>query len=219
MSTLNDWPDEIHLIGAGGISNHVLLILNELGARTVHVWDDDVVAGHNRPNQFMFTKKDIGQPKVDAMVRFAERQDWDTVVVPHQERVHVKVDILCGIVISGVDSIESRRDIWQAVQKTKVYIPLYLDGRITDEFSHIFDVDPCDSVRVERYEKSLVSAPKSNAARNCTTRENPHSAFDIAKSVSTHLTLFLRGQTAKEAVYRNLLQEARSVQSPLVVPQ
>ena len=204
--TVAQWPDEIHLIGAGGIGSHVLLALIELGATEVHVWDDDIVEAHNRPNQFVYTATDIGRLKVEGMVRFVERQAFAMRVIPHQERVTESTE-LSGIIVSGVDSMMSRKSIWQAVLASAGYIHTYVDGRIGDELVHMLTVDPCEPVMVERYEKTLLDEGDI-PDRGCTTRENPHSALAVASMVSINLTLRLAGEPVKDAVYRNLRQEA-----------
>jgi len=206
MVTLREWPDEIHLIGAGGIGTHVLLALIELGAKTIHVWDDDLVERHNRPSQFVYTPDDVGSPKVQGMQRFVERQGYSTTVIPHQVRVDATTS-LNGIVVSGVDSMASRKEIWKAILGSRGFVPVYIDGRIEDEHVHLMNVDPLDPIQVKQYEKTLFD-DGSASALSCTTNENPHSPLRVAEKVSMNLTLFLRGEPVKLAVYSNLRLEA-----------
>jgi len=213
MATLHEWSDDVHLIGLGGIGTHVLLALIELGVREVHVWDDDIVSAHNRPSQFIYTKDDVGSPKVDGVVVFVQRQGYDIVIIPHYERV-TAATVLSGIVISGVDTMASRMQIWQAVRQCGPMTPVYIDGRIADENVHMLTLDPCNPAEVERYEKALI--PDSGTRDlSCTTRQNPHSALAVASMVSINLTLLLAGQGVKDTVFRNLRLEARSTQQRL----
>ncbi len=215
MATLFEWPDEIHLIGVGGIGTHVLLALIELGAQEVHIWDDDIVSAHNRPTQFIYTKDDIGKLKVNGAVAFVERQGYDTVVIPHAERITALTD-LSGIVISGVDTMASREQIWEALKVSGPMTPIYIDGRIGDERVHVLTLDPCNPIQAERYERSLIpDSPTTD--RSCTTRANPHSAIAVASMVSMNLSLLLAGEPVKDAVYRDLRLEAISTQRPLSV--
>jgi len=217
LSTLAAWPDEIHLIGVGGIGTHVLQILSELGAKTVHIWDDDQVEAHNLKTQPLYRKIDIGTYKVDAAVRYAERQDWDMEVIPHREFVDVKTSELFGIVISAVHDTPGRREIWQAVQKNRAFIPVYMDGRIINEFAQLLTVDPCDPTQTDPYLSSLIDIPQGVIDRTCTTRENPHSAYRVASMVSMNLTLFLQDQPVKVSMFENLRREAISDQHQLAV--
>jgi len=207
MATLHEWADDIHLIGVGGIGSHVLLALIELGASEIHVWDDDTVSAHNRPNQFIYDKGDIGHRKVEGAYRFVQRQDYDTRIIPHFERVTAATE-LSGIVISGVDTMASRMQIWLAVKESGPMIPIYIDGRIGDENVHMLTLDPCNPVEVERYETSLVSDSEIRDM-SCTTRLNPHSALAVASMVSMNLTLRLAEEEVRDTVFRNLRLEAR----------
>jgi molybdopterin/thiamine biosynthesis adenylyltransferase len=211
MATLDNWPDDIHLIGAGGIGSHVLLALIELGARTIHVWDDDTVAAHNRPNQIIYSKSDVGKPKVDGMVRFVESQGYDTTIIPHLERVTSDTP-LTGIVISGVDDMANRKDVWKAV----VFNPLvsfYIDGRIGDDVGWVFALDPSDPKDTVRYETTLFDDDEVEDL-SCTTRLNPHSALFVAQRVSISLVLFRENKPVKIACYSDLRREATSVPAP-----
>lgn len=208
---LSDWPDAIHLIGAGGIGTHAMLALIELGAEEVHVWDDDIVVPHNRPTQFMYSKSDIGQPKVLGIKRFVESQDFDVTIIPHERRVDAQAK-LTGIVISGVDDLLERRAIWQAVRGTSL-IPFYFDGRIRDAHVQAFTIKPTDPIEVKRYEKWL-RLDEQATDQSCTTRQNPHSALRVAQVLSINLTSFLRGEPVKDIHRVDLRQEAKDGPAP-----
>ena len=207
MATLRDWPEAVHLIGVGGIGTHVLLALIELGAREVHVWDDDIVSPHNRPNQFIYNKDDIGRPKVNGARRFVRSQQYDTIVIRHNRRV-TKDTRLSGIVISGVDSMASRTEIWEAVCNSGGLVSTYIDGRIGDDHVWVFTTDPYDHDKAERYQSTLYSDEEA-ADLSCTTRQNPHSALTVASIVSINLSLLLAEEPVNEADYRILTQEAQ----------
>ena len=183
------------------------------------MWDPDIVEAHNRPNQFMYTPADVGDLKVAGMKRFVERQGFETEILTQPYAVTPDETRLTGIVISGVDSMNSRHAIWQAIRTEDYLIDTYIDARIGDEFVHVMTVDPNNPRHVELYERTLFTEDEVPDL-GCTTRENAHSAFAAAQIVSINLTLLLAGEPVKEAVYRNLRQEARkSVQRPLSTSQ
>lgn len=219
MTSFENWYEEIHLIGVGGIGNHVLLALIELGAREIHVWDDDTVAAHNRPNQFMFTLDDIGKPKVEGVQRYVERQGYGTSILAHDLPVVPTTYELSGLVISGVDSMASRFAIWHALREHDYLTDIYIDARIGDEFVHVMTIDPNSPSAVELYEKTLLTREIPDLS--CTTRENAYSAFAAAQIVSTNLSLLLAGEPVEEAVYRNLRLESKkkSTRRPSVAPE
>ena len=57
----------VHIIGAGAIGSCAALALAKIGFKDFTVYDFDSVELHNLPNQ-MYRAKDIGKPKVEALV-------------------------------------------------------------------------------------------------------------------------------------------------------
>ncbi len=51
-------------LGAGGLGTNVALQLCRLGVRKIYLIDKDVVDVHNLNRQILFSKEDIGHPKV-----------------------------------------------------------------------------------------------------------------------------------------------------------
>lgn len=181
------WP--VHVIGLGGIGGAVLFPLLKLGVHEVHVWDTDVVEPHNIPAQLVYRPSDIGVSKAKAVQAFAERQEADCEIVIHEERVDSDTK-LNGIVISGVDSMASRSDIWQAVQYN-VEVPLYMDGRIGGEQLQLLTLNPSDFDSVQGYEEWLF--PDSEAAElPCAARTVIHPPTVLAGLMIAQLTRFMR---------------------------
>lgn len=200
MATLEEWYDDIHLIGVGGIGTHVLLTLIEMGAREVHIWDDDIVSSHNLPSQIIYAKDDIGRDKVVAARDFVERQGYDTRIIPHAERVVPDTE-LSGLVISGVDSMASRSDIWQAIDASEGLVSLYIDARIGGHFVHLFAFDPSDPTYSVPYAEKALLPDGAVADLSCITRENPHTAQTVSASVGVILHLFVQGEPFEASNY------------------
>jgi hypothetical protein len=139
------------------------------------------------------------------MIRYVASQDHDIRIIPHYEFVTEQTEF-SGIVISGVDTPESRRTIWRAIQSSDVFVSLYMDGRLGGDEIYLLSIDPTNPDQIERYDKTLVL--KGAVDQSCATRENPHSAFGIAQMVSMNLTLFFEGKPFRDAVRRNLRVDA-----------
>ena len=107
---LQDYP--VHIIGCGAIGSHVAEILARLGVENIHLYDDDRVASHNIANQ-MFTYKDIGKAKVQAVAEMIDAINPNCAVVMHDERVQPNTRFK-GYVIFCVDSIVPRQFILEA---------------------------------------------------------------------------------------------------------
>ena len=193
------WP--VHIIGLGGIGSAVLFPLLKLGVHTLHVWDSDDVEPHNIPAQLIYRPSDIGVSKSKATQAFVERQEAECVVIPHDEYVTADTP-LEGVVISGVDSMSSRSDIWQAVQ-WNTNVPLYMDGRIGGEQLQLLTLNPSDIDEIEAYEQWLF--PDSESAElPCAARTVIHPPTVLAGLMVAQLTLFMREEKPKANIIAHL---------------
>ncbi len=155
------------LIGAGGIISNVLAMFAKLSPLKLTIWDDDTVAPVNLVMQ-QFHAKDIDEYKVEALKREATRINPKLSVKTYRRRFRAK-DSLDGLVVSGVDCMESRQLIFDAVLRQKSQVKLYLDGRLSrthHEYFDLFAIDPNDEWEVEAYrgwldKGSLTQEPRS----------------------------------------------------------
>src|SRR5439155_1114540 len=65
-------------------------------------------------------------------------------------------DKLSGIVVGAVDSMDSRRLIWETVKKNAANVPLYIDGRIGGEVIRVLSVRPRNGRDGKLYERTIV---------------------------------------------------------------
>jgi len=143
----------ITIIGVGGIGSLTAWILAKMGCGEITLYDPDVVEGHNLPNQF-YRLGDVDKLKVMAVkeniLQFAETK-LRTIPELFKDQESLK-----GIVISGVDSMKARQDIWKKI-RYNLNIPLYLDARMGGETVQVFTVRPSQLEDVESYENNLFS--------------------------------------------------------------
>jgi len=148
----------ITIIGVGGIGSLTAWILAKMGCREITLYDPDVVEEHNLPNQF-YRLRDVNKLKVRAVkeniLQFAQTE---VKIIP--ELFKGQRD-LKGIVISGVDSMKIRQDIWKKI-RYNLNIPLYLDGRMGGEIVQVFTIRPSQLEDIESYENNLFSDEKSS---------------------------------------------------------
>jgi len=177
------WCYTVSLIGAGGINSTVGPLLAKMGINQIHAWDDDSLNEHNLPTEIGYSAKDVGKLKVVAMANSIQyyigdliaNREGNTVTYsrntigeyPFNYVAHamkVKSDtLLSGVVISGVDSMKSRTEIWQAVQANCVNIPLYIDARSGGEETTIFAFSPADYQAAGDYETWLFDDSEAKA--------------------------------------------------------
>jgi molybdopterin/thiamine biosynthesis adenylyltransferase len=181
------WP--VNFIGLGGIGSQMVLQIAKLGVTSINLYDDDDVELHNLPYQ-MYRPCDIGKPKAQAMADILRSFGYTNVNV-NVGRVDSTTG-LEGIVIAGVDSMESRRAIWDAVQFNPQVI-LFMDGRLGGEHVQLYTLNPCDPEAVDRYEATFFDDADA-APLPCAARAVIHPAMNVATMVVSQITNFTRGR-------------------------
>ncbi|MEM4720898.1 MAG: ThiF family adenylyltransferase [Candidatus Methanomethylicaceae archaeon] len=181
----------ITVIGCGGIGSPTTLALAKLGCEDITVIDPDIVELHNVPNQ-IFGVEDIGRLKVESLHELVRRLAGTTIktLVATVGETPMK---LRGIVISGVDSMASRKSIWDLV-KFNVQVPLYIDARMGGEVCRIFTLNPARISQVEKYEKTLYTDEEA-APEKCTARAVIYNVFSIAGLIGNLVKKFAMGES------------------------
>jgi|APSaa5957512622_1039677.scaffolds.fasta_scaffold39811_2 hypothetical protein len=102
-----------------------------MGCSDINVWDHDIVEEHNQPNQ-LYGAEYIGQAKAVALGIEVNRL---TGILPGQMRLRYKDQLLGDspkrVVISCVDNMEARQEIWDQVkgQSSQRNPTLFIDPR------------------------------------------------------------------------------------------
>ena len=221
------WGPAVHLVGAGGINNALGPLLAKMGIREIHVWDNDILEARNCPTEVAYSKRMVGRPKVDAMVSAIKYLVGDATynldgnphltLHPNHPVCHdlgywriythfCRVDEhtpLSGVVISGVDSMASRKVIWQAVKNSRVDIPLYIDGRSAGEMTAIFAFSPFDLENAEIYESDWLFDDKEATPLRCGARNIGYIADYMASEIGYIITRYHRQLPIEFYTYRD----------------
>jgi adenylyltransferase/sulfurtransferase len=164
----------VTVVGVGGIGSPVVLALAKMGVPKISVYDDDVVEDHNLPNQ-IYRIQDLGRPKVEAIKSICSEFS-DTEIVANACKfsgANIK-----GILLSGVDTMLSRKNIWDRV-RLNPDIMWYIDGRMGFEVCRIYTVRPCDRDDIRFYEKTLYSDSDAQELP-CTARAIIYNVFVVS---------------------------------------
>jgi len=163
----------ITVIGVGGIGSRISETLAQIGF-DLSIWDKDIVAPENIGSQ-EYSFPEIGKEKVFALKERLEKR-YEVSVEAHSENFEGQAD-LSGIVVSGVDSKETRAKIWESIRFCP-NISLYLDGRVGGERFKLFSLNPCDPEAVETYETQLdLTKPRMEAP--CTAKFAPQAGIAL----------------------------------------
>jgi len=177
--------DSVTLIGCGGIGSFTASGLAKLGVPNLTLIDPDEVEDHNIPNQ-LFHRMDVGQSKVSAVADYISDEfnniDALAVSLPHEDVA------LEGLVISGLDSMQARHDIWHECIRLKPRVTRYLDARISGEFIIVYSVNPSDMNDVRKYEEQALYDDDEAEDISCTAR----GIIDVGLQVSSLLVRMTR---------------------------
>jgi hypothetical protein len=165
----------ITLVGAGGIGSPCAIALAKMGCSNLTIWDFDTVEEHNIANQ-LYPIDAVGKLKVEALSAVVEGfGGLRPQVVPKAFAAEERVS---GVVCACVDTMEARRQIWQAV-RFKPAVSLYLDARVAGEIGVLYTVKPCDIHQVRFYEQTLYSDEEA-LDLPCTERSIIYNGFFVA---------------------------------------
>lgn len=99
----------VHIIGCGSVGSTVAENLARFGITNFTLWDFDMVEAHNIANQ-MFTTKDIGRPKIEAVRDMILRINPEAEPDIKLEPEGWQGKLISGYVFLCVDNIDIRRD-------------------------------------------------------------------------------------------------------------
>ncbi len=189
-------PDQldvpITVIGCGGIGSFVVLALAKMGCRALSAWDDDRVEPHNIPNQ-AYRVADVGRLKVEALAELVREVAGVSLAI-RAERV--REQRLQGLVVSAVDTMAARREIWLKAIRHRAAVPLYLDARMGAEVARILTVRPADPDDIRRYEATLYDDLEA-VVLPCSAQAIVYTGFSIAALVAGQIKKFLTSEALK----------------------
>lgn len=130
--------EQVTIIGAGGLGATTALTLAKMGYRYMTIYDGDVVSEENTGTQ-LHKPADIGMSKVTALMETIEEFSDDIFINAIRKRVGANEDLSGRIIISAVDSINARKDIWNAVMQSGA--DWYIEMRMGAELCQIHTVN------------------------------------------------------------------------------
>ncbi len=187
---------KVTVIGVGGIGSPTVLALAKMGVSQITVYDDDLVELHNIPNQ-LYRLSDLGKTKVEALS--------DAVVDYAGVNLVTKAELfenqqLSGVVISGVDSMTTRKSIWEEVRNNPS-VQIYMEARMGAEVCRIHSVRPTDPSDIEWYESTLYSDEDASNLP-CTARAIIYTVFVIAGLISSQVKKYATNQyLSREVIF------------------
>lgn len=187
----------VMVVGVGAIGRQVAIQAAALGVRKLALVDFDVVENVNMATQGYY-EEDLGQPKVIATADICKKLNPDIHIIHTQERLE-KVSELppFEVVFCCVDSIETRRLIWNKLRKTK---KLWVDGRMLGEMLRVLTTDGIS----DKYYRSTIFPSVEAEKGRCTARATIYTSNIIAGIMLSQFNRWLREEPFKDDIVLNL---------------
>jgi molybdopterin/thiamine biosynthesis adenylyltransferase len=178
-----------------------------MGVGELNIWDADVVDPINLATQ-MHRLLDVEKYKVDAVKEMLAEFSDDTEVLTDCRRVTAEDRLYNYIVISAVDSIQARKDIWEAVCRGGV--SYYLDARMAAEEFHLHVIDMNGDV--SWYDTMLVAETDENVSEEpCTSKATIYCSFLSAAILGKTIRQIATNERPPRIFIQNLRNDALTV--------
>ena len=187
----------VTVIGVGAVGRQVALQLAAIGVPGLQLVDFDRVEVENLAPQGYF-ESDPGQLKVQATADLARQMNSELNVQIVPERFRRSLDV-GDVLFNCVDSIETRRHIWQGVRDQ---VRFYADTRMSAEVVRVLVA--ADVAGREHYPSTLFSAGEAHEG-SCTAKSTIYTANIAAGLAVGQFTKWLRGFPVDADVTLNIL--------------
>mmetsp|Transcript_70389 Transcript_70389/g.159240 ORF Transcript_70389/g.159240 Transcript_70389/m.159240 type:complete len:552 (-) Transcript_70389:140-1795(-) len=213
-------------VGAGGLGCELLKGLALTGFKDVHVIDLDTIDVTNLNRQFLFRKKDVGEPKATVAAAFVNARVPGVKVTPHFGKLQdygPEWYREFNLVIAGLDNIEARRWLNQTLCSLVKYesdgsvdmmsvIPL-IDGGTEGFKGQARVILP---MKTSCFECTMNMFPPAQTKAVCTLENNPRQPSDCAIYVFMKIDDDAPEAAAAGAVFGKNEQVALSLEGGVV---
>jgi hypothetical protein len=183
--------DTVTVIGCGGIGASILPTLLTMGFKQFILFDPDTVEARNVTTNLIFRPRDLFRVKVERVREYLLEYGAESVEI-HQELFTGQVP-LSGLVISGVDTMSARKEIWEHIADNGD-IPLYFDGRIGGEQFTLLTIEPFNPDHTEWYEEHWLFDDSEASTLPCTARTVVYPAVALGAFMAAYLAAWSRGE-------------------------
>ena len=191
------------VIGVGAVGRQVALQLTAMGVPWLQLIDFDKVEISNLASQG-YSEMDLAKLKVKATAELCQWIDSSIEMHTLADRFRRSMEI-GNVVFSAVDSIDSRRLIWDSVKDRTAF---FCDGRMTAEVVRILTA--CDHESRKHYPTTLFSAEEAYAGP-CTAKTTIYCANIAAGLMLAQFTKYLRQLPIDHDMQLNLLSSELTI--------
>ena len=192
------------VIGVGAIGRQVALQLAAMGVAWLQLIDHDTVEAVNLAPQGYF-ESDLGHAKVEATGALCRKLNSQVDLHLTKERFRRSMPEIGDVVFCCVDSIETRRLIWESVRDR---VRFWCDGRVSAEVLRVLTA--ADSTSRRHYPTTLFAAGEAFRGA-CTAKSTVYCANIAAGLMVAQFAKWLRHLPVDADLTLNLLAGEWSV--------
>ena len=193
----------VTIIGAGGIGAIAAIVLAKLGIGFLTIWDGDVVSEENLATQFHLAEN-LGINKAFAISDEVGVYADDVKVSCVKHKVTETSNIRDNIIISAVDSILARQQIWKAAKGNCLW---YLDARMAAEVAHLYTVNMTQDT--SWYEDFLMAQDDASVPDlACTSKATIFGGTASATLIAKTVRMIASNMTPKKRVFWDILSDS-----------
>ena len=193
----------VTVVGVGAIGRQVALQLAAIGCSHLILVDPDTVELVNLPTQG-YRERDLGRAKVEATAEDCHSLNTAATIIQKNNRFQ-RSQNPGNILFCCVDSIETRKLIWQAVQGKVI---LFVDARAAGETIRVLTAGSMESR--EHYPGTLFRGEEAVQAA-CTAKLTVYVANIAAGIMVAQFAKWLRGLPTDSDLLLNLLSAELTV--------
>lgn len=166
----------VAVAGLGGIGSWASYLMARCNPYGMKIFDNDYVAMHNMGGQ-MFDIENIGESKAYCMQNKI-RKFYSGMLYAYDSNFRVEQPGY-DVVLSCVDSMRSRKDIFEMYHKVSK-TGMLIDGRLAAEQFQVLCVDFTDPYSVERYQKEFLFDDREAEQTICSYKQTSYMSAMIA---------------------------------------
>lgn len=193
----------VTVVGVGAIGRQVALQLAAMGVPWLQLIDPDTVEAPNLAAQG-YLEDDMGRLKVHATGDLCHQINHQLEMHEHPERFRRSMEI-GNVLFCCVDSIETRRLIWEAVKDKLLF---FADGRMSAEVVRVLAV--ADAGGRKHYPTTLFAQNEAHQGA-CTAKSTIFTANLAAALMVEQFTRYLRRLPVDSDLQFNLLTSELTV--------
>lgn len=190
----------ITLAGVGGIGSYIGFLLARMHPKSMFIYDDDVVESANMSGQ-LYSRSDIGIPKVEALTRmvdiYANYESMFAINGRFTESSEASDIMMCGF-----DNMEARRIFFNKWTLHVGGLPkedrkkcLFIDGRLAAEELQIFAFTGDNDWAIREYNKHLFTDAEADETV-CSYKQTTYMANLIGSLIVNIFVNFVANEVA-----------------------